>query len=81
MIYLARHPLLRLAGNWWVVSDPLAARRRHHRDWRRQLLPATAPAHAADLFRAGWAPVVVASGRMLRPYAGVAELIAHDLQS
>ena len=36
-------------------------------------------AHAADLYRHGWAPVVVASGRKLRPYAGVAELMQHDL--
>jgi uncharacterized SAM-binding protein YcdF (DUF218 family) len=36
-------------------------------------------AHAADLYRHGWAPVVVASGRKLRPYAGVGELMQHDL--
>jgi uncharacterized SAM-binding protein YcdF (DUF218 family) len=34
---------------------------------------------AAELFRAGFAPRVVASGRRLRPYAGVAELIERDL--
>ena len=36
-------------------------------------------AHAADLYRHGWAPIVVASGRRLRPYAGIAELMEHDL--
>ena len=79
MLYLVRHPLLRLAGGWWVVSDPLQ--------------PADAmivlghdnfsgdrAARAAQLFQAGWAPQVVASGRMLRPYAGVADLIARDLE-
>jgi uncharacterized SAM-binding protein YcdF (DUF218 family) len=38
-------------------------------------------ARAAELYRQGWAPVVVASGRMLRPYAGIAELEAHDLEA
>jgi uncharacterized SAM-binding protein YcdF (DUF218 family) len=36
-------------------------------------------AHAADLYRHGMAPLVVASGRKLRPYAGIAELMEHDL--
>ena len=26
-----------------------------------------------------WLPMVVASGRVLRPYAGIAEMIEHDL--
>ena len=34
---------------------------------------------AAELFREGKAPVVVASGRRLRPLAGIAELMEHDL--
>jgi vancomycin permeability regulator SanA len=34
---------------------------------------------AAELFRQGVAPEVVASGRRLRPSAGVSELIEHDL--
>ena len=37
--------------------------------------------HAADLYRMGLAPVVVASGRALRPYAGIAEMMEHDLES
>jgi DUF218 domain len=35
---------------------------------------------AAELFKAGWAPRVVASGRFLRPYASVAELMQHDMK-
>jgi hypothetical protein len=35
---------------------------------------------AAQLFRAGDAPRVVASGRFLRPYATVADLMLHDLK-
>jgi uncharacterized SAM-binding protein YcdF (DUF218 family) len=80
ILYLARQPLLRLAGGWWVVSDPL-----QHADAIVVLgdddFVGDRAAHAAELFQAGWAPLVVASGRMLRPYAGVAELIAHDLQA
>ncbi len=79
MLYLVRHPLLRLAGEWWVVSDPL-----QHADALIVLgddnFSGDRAARAAELFQAGWAPQVVASGRMLRPYAGVAELIQHDLE-
>lgn len=80
VVYLARYPLLRMAGNFWVIEDPLP-----HADaivvlgddnyWGDRA------GRAAQLFRMGDAPVVVASGRRLRPYAGVAELIAHDLES
>jgi uncharacterized SAM-binding protein YcdF (DUF218 family) len=34
---------------------------------------------ATQLYRQGMGPVVVASGRRLRPYAGIAELMEHDL--
>jgi uncharacterized SAM-binding protein YcdF (DUF218 family) len=34
---------------------------------------------AAQLFRQGVAPLVVASGRRLRPSAGISELMEHDL--
>ena len=37
--------------------------------------------HAAELYRSGVAPVVVASGRMLRANVSVADLIGHDLES
>jgi uncharacterized SAM-binding protein YcdF (DUF218 family) len=78
-LYLARHPLLRWAGGWWVVSDPL-----EHADAMIVLgddnFSGDRSARAAQLFQAGWAPQVVASGRMLRPYAGVADLIARDLE-
>jgi uncharacterized SAM-binding protein YcdF (DUF218 family) len=79
LLYLARHPLLRLAGGWWVVSDPL-----QHADAMIVLgddnFSGDRAERAAELFQAGWAPQVVASGRMLRPYAGVAELIQRDLE-
>lgn len=80
IVYVARHPLMRFAAEAWVVDEPAA--------------PADAVVvlgddnfkgdrafHAADLYRAGAAPVVVASGRMLRQNASVADLIQHDLES
>jgi uncharacterized SAM-binding protein YcdF (DUF218 family) len=80
LLYLVRHPLLRLAGNWWVVSDPL-----QHADAIVVIgddnYSGDRAARGAELFLAGWAPRVVASGRMMRPYSGVAALIAHDLES
>jgi uncharacterized SAM-binding protein YcdF (DUF218 family) len=80
LLYLARHPLLRLAGNWWVVEDALA-----HADAIIVLgddnFAGDRASRAAELFQAGWAPQVVASGRMLRPYAGMAEIIERDLKS
>jgi uncharacterized SAM-binding protein YcdF (DUF218 family) len=80
VLYLARHPLLRLAGNWWIVANPP-----QHADAIVVLgddnYDGDRATRAAELFQAGWAPQVVASGRLLRPYSGVAELIARDLQS
>jgi uncharacterized SAM-binding protein YcdF (DUF218 family) len=36
---------------------------------------------AAELYHAGWAPTIVASGRRLRPYASIAELMQKDLEA
>ena len=78
LIYLIRHPLLRFAGGFWVVEDPL------ERADALIILSddnfyADRAARAVELFRQGRAPLVVASGRRLRPYAGIAELMEHDL--
>lgn len=77
-LYLVRVPLLRMAGNFWVVDDPL--------------VPADAiivlsdddfqgdrATRAADLYHAHWAATIVASGRMLRPYASISDLMNRDL--
>jgi uncharacterized SAM-binding protein YcdF (DUF218 family) len=78
VLYLVRNPLLRLAGNFWVVDDPPA-----HADAIVVLSDdnyyGERAARAAELFKAGWAPRVIASGRNLRAYASIAELIQHDL--
>jgi uncharacterized SAM-binding protein YcdF (DUF218 family) len=80
VLYLVRHPLLRLAGNSWVVDDAPAAS-----DAIVVLgdddYGGDRAARAAELFKAGMAPRVVASGRYLRSYASIAELEEHDLES
>lgn len=80
VVYFARHPLLRFAGEFWVVDEPSA--------------PSDAlivlgddnymgdrAFHAAKLYREGAAPVVVASGRMLRKDVSLADVMERDLQS
>jgi len=78
VLYWARHPILRFAGEWWVIDQPAA-----HADALLLLgddnFYADRAPHAAELIRHGVAPVVVASGRRLRPGAGVVELQEHDL--
>jgi uncharacterized SAM-binding protein YcdF (DUF218 family) len=78
VLYSARHPILRFAGEWWVIDQPAA-----HADALLLLgddnFYADRATHAAELIRHGVAPVVVASGRRLRPGAGVVELQEHDL--
>jgi uncharacterized SAM-binding protein YcdF (DUF218 family) len=78
VLYLARHPIFRLVGEGWVVEDTL------ERSDAILVLSddnfyADRATRAAQIYRQGLAPIVVASGRRLRPYAGVAELIEHDL--
>jgi uncharacterized SAM-binding protein YcdF (DUF218 family) len=78
VLFLVRYPILRLAGNFWIVEDPpqpsdaivMLGDDNYNGD---------RAARAAELFKAGWAPRVIASGRYLRPYASIAELEAHDL--
>jgi len=78
VLYLARHPIFRLVGEGWVVEDTL------DRSDAIFVLSddnfyADRATRASQVYRQGLAPIVVASGRRLRPYAGVAELIEHDL--
>jgi uncharacterized SAM-binding protein YcdF (DUF218 family) len=79
-VYLVRHPLLRLAANWWEVQDRL-----ERADAILVLgddnFPGERASRSAELYGAGWAPLVVASGRLLRSYAGVAELMSRDLEA
>jgi len=78
VLYLVRHPIFRFAAESWMVEDPLE---------RADALIVLSDdnfygdraTRAAELFREGKAPVIVASGRRLRPNAGIAELMEHDL--
>ena len=78
VMYLARNPLLRLVGSFWIVdeeprnSDVIVVLGDDN-------LRADRAARAAELFKSGFAPRVIASGRFLRPYATVSELEEHDL--
>lgn len=78
VVYLARHPLMRFAAESWIVEDQL-----QNADAIVVLSDdnfyADRATRAAELFREGKAPLVVASGRRLRPSAGIAELMEHDL--
>jgi uncharacterized SAM-binding protein YcdF (DUF218 family) len=78
LVYFTRHRIMRFAAESWVVDEPAA-----HADAIVVLSDdnfyGDRATHAAELFRQGVAPVVVASGRKLRPNAGISELIEHDL--
>jgi len=78
ILYWARHPIMRFAAESWVIDEPAA-----HADALLLLgddnFYADRATRAAEMVRHGVAPTVVASGRRLRPSAGVAELLEHDL--
>lgn len=78
VVYFARHPILRFAGEAWIIEDTL-----ERADAIMVLSDdnfyADRATRAAEVYRQGLAPIVVASGRRLRPYAGIAELMEHDL--
>ena len=80
LIYVVRAPLLRVAGNFWITPDVPAAS-----DVIVILsdddFTADRASRAAELYHAGWAPKIVASGRRLRPYASIAELMQKDLEA
>ncbi|HVO57087.1 MAG TPA: YdcF family protein [Dongiaceae bacterium] len=78
VLYLARHPILRYAGESLVVEDTL------ERSDAIIILSddnfyGDRATRAAEVYRQNLAPVVVASGVRLRPFAGIAELMTHDL--
>lgn len=78
VLYLARHPILRLAGSALIeddsprASDAIVVLSDDNYAGDRAT-------KAAELIKAGWAPRVVASGRYLRSYASISELERHDL--
>jgi uncharacterized SAM-binding protein YcdF (DUF218 family) len=78
VLYLVRYPILRLVGGFWVAgespeaSDAIVILGNDDYDGDRA-------ARAAELFKAGWAPHIIASGQYFRPYASAAELEQRDL--
>jgi len=78
VLYLVRHAIFRFVAESWVIEDPL--------DKADVIIVlsddnfyADRATRAAELFREGKAPLIVASGRRLRPNASIAELMEHDL--
>jgi uncharacterized SAM-binding protein YcdF (DUF218 family) len=78
VLYLARRPILRFAAEAWIVEDP-AGKADALIVLSDDNFYADRATRAAELLREGKAPLVVASGRRLRPNAGIAELMEHDL--
>ena len=77
-LFLFRVPMLQAAGHFWVVDeDPGPA------DAILILgddnLQADRASRAAQLYNAHWAPLVVASGRPLRRYVSIPDLMRRDL--
>jgi uncharacterized SAM-binding protein YcdF (DUF218 family) len=78
VLYLARVPLLRLAGEFWVVDEPpeasdvIVVLSGDNYDAERAT-------RAASLFKSGLAPRVLATGRALRSYATTTDLMKRDL--
>jgi uncharacterized SAM-binding protein YcdF (DUF218 family) len=78
VLYLVRGPIFRFVAESWIIEDPLG---------KAEALVvlsddnfyADRATRAAELLREGKAPLIVASGRRLRPNAGIAELMEHDL--
>lgn len=79
VLYLVRNPILRLAGGFWVVdetpqvSDVIVILSDDNYGGDRAT-------RASELYRSGMAPHILASGRNLRSYASIAELMEHDLK-
>lgn len=80
LLYLVRAPLLRLAGGFWIKSEPPS---------KSDVIvilsdddfTADRATRAADLYHDGWAPSIVGSGRWLRPYISIADLMQRDLEA
>jgi len=71
---------MRLTGQFWVVDEPAAPSDALIVLGDDNYL-ADRAFHAAELYREGVAPVVVACGRMLRRNVSIADVMEHDLES
>lgn len=77
-LFVFHQAILAGFGEWLVVNEPP-----RHADVIVVLSgdgpQASRAARAAELYRAGWAPIVVASGSAVRSYLSEADLTARDL--
>jgi uncharacterized SAM-binding protein YcdF (DUF218 family) len=78
VIYFARHSIMRFAAESWIISEP-ATKADAIVIMSDDNFYADRATEAARLFRQGFAPIVVASGRRLRPSGDMSELSEHDL--
>jgi uncharacterized SAM-binding protein YcdF (DUF218 family) len=78
-LFFSRFALMRMAGEWLVVSDALQPSNAIIVLSGDDVLGDRA-ARAAQLYKAGWARVVVASGSEIRPYLSEADLETRDLE-
>ena len=77
-LYLFRIPILQACGHFWVLDDapgPADAIMILGDD----NLQGDRAGRAAELYRAHWAPHIVASGRPIRSYISVPDLMRRDL--
>jgi uncharacterized SAM-binding protein YcdF (DUF218 family) len=78
-LYLFRVPILQACGHFWIVDEapgPADAIMILGDD----NLQGDRATRAAELYRAHWAPLIVASGRPIRPYLSVPDLMRRDLE-
>jgi len=78
VLYLVRRPILREIGDYWVVEDSPSQADAMIILGDDDFIGSRA-AKAADMYHEGRAPAIIASGRMMRPYAGGGELMQRDL--
>jgi uncharacterized SAM-binding protein YcdF (DUF218 family) len=80
VLFFARFAIMTAAARWLVVSDPLepsnAIIQLSGDDYE-----ADRAARAAQVYKAGWAPIIVASGSQIRPYLSEADLEMRDLEA
>ncbi|MFQ5926639.1 MAG: YdcF family protein [Terriglobia bacterium] len=77
LLYLVRGPLLRVLGEWWVVSDELE-KAQAIVVLGGDSLRGDRLARAAKLYQEGWAPRLVLVGPALRTYLSETELMQRE---
>jgi len=79
LLYLARAPLLRAFGTWWVVDEP-PAKSEALVVLGGDSIDAARVRRAVGLYQQGWAPRIVLAGGMIRWYLSEASLMKKDAE-